>query len=201
VKSPIPVRERTRHDIIAQAIRLFTEKGYDSTSLQDIASAVGCSKAAVLYHFPNKSAVYTAAVSPATEAIGELAERLARLTPGPETIRARIAGLADLATRFRALGALLPETMPRRGSHSELDELFQRAQALPGLLLDPADPNSPAMVAFALAGMAAFCRDPGYLNDDPEQPPDETLREDLTCALTRILLPNSPQRSGNLANG
>src|SRR3954454_5105548 len=45
----------TRETILAAARQLFGEKGYDATSLRQIADAVGTTKAAVYYHFPAKA--------------------------------------------------------------------------------------------------------------------------------------------------
>lgn len=44
--------------ILDIARRLFGEKGYDRTSLRDIAEAAGVTKAALYYHFPDKDALY-----------------------------------------------------------------------------------------------------------------------------------------------
>jgi AcrR family transcriptional regulator len=46
---------RTR--ILHEATRLFAERGFDGTTLQDIADAVGVTKQAVLHHFPSKELV------------------------------------------------------------------------------------------------------------------------------------------------
>ncbi len=40
------------------ACRLFGQKGYDRTSLRDIAEVAGITKAALYYHFPDKEALY-----------------------------------------------------------------------------------------------------------------------------------------------
>ena len=48
---------RTFCEILAAAARRFAVTGYKGTSLQDIARAVGCSKATVLYHFANKDEI------------------------------------------------------------------------------------------------------------------------------------------------
>jgi len=44
--------------LIAIARRLFAERGYDGTSLRDIATEAGVTKAALYHHFPNKSELY-----------------------------------------------------------------------------------------------------------------------------------------------
>jgi TetR/AcrR family transcriptional regulator len=40
--------------IVAAAMRLFAAHGFDGTALQDVATAVGVSKPAVLHHYPSK---------------------------------------------------------------------------------------------------------------------------------------------------
>jgi TetR/AcrR family transcriptional regulator len=49
-----------RSAILAAATRLFAARGFDGTAIQDVASAVGVSKPAVLHHFPSKDALRAA---------------------------------------------------------------------------------------------------------------------------------------------
>lgn len=58
----IPKGERRREELIGIATRLFASKGFDATSLRDIASEAGLTKAAVYYHFPDKVKLYEAVV-------------------------------------------------------------------------------------------------------------------------------------------
>lgn len=54
--------------ILRIAAPLFAEKGFSGVSINDIAAAVGGSKANIFHHFPNKQALYLAAIGSACEA-------------------------------------------------------------------------------------------------------------------------------------
>jgi AcrR family transcriptional regulator len=47
-----------RAKILTEATKLFAERGVESTSLQEIADAVGVKKQSLLYHFPSKEALH-----------------------------------------------------------------------------------------------------------------------------------------------
>ncbi|HCT8994597.1 TPA: ica operon transcriptional regulator IcaR [Staphylococcus aureus] len=48
--------------IIDNAITLFSEKGYDGTTLDDIAKSVNIEKASLYYHFDSKKSIYEQSV-------------------------------------------------------------------------------------------------------------------------------------------
>lgn len=50
----------TRERILDAALDLFTEQGYDKTSLREVAEQVGISKAALYYHFASKEDILMA---------------------------------------------------------------------------------------------------------------------------------------------
>ena len=52
-----------RGQILESAIRLFYERGFDATSIRDIAEAVGISSSTLYHHFTNKQDVLHAAVT------------------------------------------------------------------------------------------------------------------------------------------
>lgn len=62
---PSPEKDATRPDnrramILDEAARLFSTRGYESTSMRDIAAAVGMLPGSIYYHFPSKDEILTA---------------------------------------------------------------------------------------------------------------------------------------------
>jgi AcrR family transcriptional regulator len=58
-----PRGEETRARIIAAAIRLFGENGYEGASTRDIAAAAGVNAPALQYYFDNKEGVFEACIT------------------------------------------------------------------------------------------------------------------------------------------
>ena len=68
-----PVAEGTREALLAAGRRLFSQHGYDATSVRDLTSAAGANLGAVTYHFGSKQALYYAVVE---EALRPFADRV-----------------------------------------------------------------------------------------------------------------------------
>src|SRR5579875_1608253 len=65
---PLPqARTETRARVISAAIQLFGQKGYESTSMKDLAAAAGVKAPALYNHFTSKEAVLVEAVEGALE--------------------------------------------------------------------------------------------------------------------------------------
>jgi len=69
--------------IFREAARLFSEKGYERTSMRAIAEAAGVSKPAIYYYFPNKDALFEDMLNAAVEQVQEVLEKIQDSTMTP----------------------------------------------------------------------------------------------------------------------
>ncbi len=67
-----PTDVTTRERIRQVALEMFTERGYDGTSLREIAEQLGFTKAALYYHFKSKDAILLSLMKELKDAIEEL---------------------------------------------------------------------------------------------------------------------------------
>ena len=70
---------RTRERILDKALAAFGLRGYDSTSLDDLASDLGITKQAILYHFSSKEHLLTSTIELAVHELGSALSGAANL--------------------------------------------------------------------------------------------------------------------------
>ena len=81
----------TRDAIFAAAASLFSSRGFDGVSVDDIARDADANKAMIYYHFADKLALYRAIVSDGLRTMGETAGTIAASTaPPPQKLDAFI---------------------------------------------------------------------------------------------------------------
>ncbi|MEU4441882.1 helix-turn-helix domain-containing protein [Actinosynnema sp. NPDC050801] len=156
-------RAETQRTIQAHAVRLFTQRGYDATTVTDVAEAAGVSPMTVYRHFPTKEDLVlvdqhgrliaeriaaSSADQPLVRRIGSaLIDAAATLTSdgGDGVGRSGGSGGKELGTDERFLLArlqLMISTPALRAKH--LDNSYALQQAIVGALLpdDTADPDT-----------------------------------------------------------
>lgn len=175
----IPVRERTRREIEQEAIRLFGTKGYVATSLQDIASAVGCSKATVLYHFNDKAGVLASVLEPPANRLSALVAEAATQPPD-EAQQQTMTSFIELAVEARGLISVLNDIVPILGEMPEFSGLLAAGEQMIRLLAGTDNELELAMARYAVNGLLAECR-------DSAQRPDDELRLICRTAMQRLL--------------
>ncbi len=179
-----PARERTRHEIVRQAMDLFQAKGYNATSLQDIASAAGCSKATVLYHFNGKPAVLAAVLEPAAADLAALMETVDGL---PRAVAQEIAirQFIDLAVVHRGVIDVIQDVISVIQDMPEIAGLVADGMKMTRYMAGSDDPLEQELAKFAVNGLLGECRHPG------ERTGDE-LRRLCDIALRRLLKRAAP---------
>ena len=98
-------KEQTRQRIAAVALRLFTERGFDAVTVNEIAEAAEVAKATLFAYFPTKESLVLHGVGG-----DNLAAIAARRPPGQtflESLRAHYRALAAVQLPAAELGALI----------------------------------------------------------------------------------------------
>lgn len=100
----------TADRILDAAMAAFGGRGYDATSLDDLAADLGIRKQSILYHFPSKEALLDAVVD---QAVGELTDVLwgviATSDDGFDRVEAMVRRVFRMAMRRPELLGLLRE--------------------------------------------------------------------------------------------
>ena len=149
--------------ILQAATHLFIERGFDGTSMNDIAEALGVTRTAVYYYYKNKEAILVALTDNITRVAAQLAEETARhdhLQP-TEALRTLVSRhvrlIIDHGAQFRIVERSeeqLPReqraaaTNYRRGVLANFTAVIER-----GVRAGVFRPTDPQVTAFAIVGM------------------------------------------------
>lgn len=171
---------RTRAGIQSAALALFAARGYDATSLQDIADELELTKAAVYYHFPSKLELLQSICEPVYERVAAIIAEAAAQTSRQRRIDVVAEGFADLTVGRRATVSVLtadPVMHGRMKAASKMDDLLDQATRV----IYGDDPTPDQVLAVrAIAGVS------DTISALPELD-DEQAREVLARAVKRLL--------------
>jgi AcrR family transcriptional regulator len=172
-------RTNTREQIRAVALEMFAERGYDGTSLREIAEQLGVTKAAVYYHFKTKEDILVSLLEDFLAQVDELLDWAQDQPAGQATRRALVERYAELLSgRAGKLARFMQEgqaAIRERAAGLDLRKRFGRLLTL--LIDDPTDPETAlrAQVAIISLHVGAFGPPAGksdlvpVLHDDPEE--------------------------------
>lgn len=97
-----PPSERVQ-ELLDVGSRIFAEKGYDATSMRDIASAAGVSKALLYHHFASKDDIYARISFSATQDLNSfVASRIPADGTAGDKVRAFMIGAATFFADHRS---------------------------------------------------------------------------------------------------
>jgi AcrR family transcriptional regulator len=187
-----PVERR----ILDAALRLFAERGFDGTSVQEIVAAARVTKGALYHYFDSKDdLLYEIHHSLIGRQLADLDRVLAAARPPREAVREIIAGLIhstaehiDEAKVFaREMHRLDQEHMhavraARRRYHVRFRELVEQAQK-DGLFATDASADTVTVVALGMVNQL-----PHWYRPDGPKGPDE-LAAEVTAFLLAALEP------------
>ncbi|MFC6082557.1 TetR/AcrR family transcriptional regulator [Sphaerisporangium aureirubrum] len=156
----------TRTRIQEIALRLFTEQGYEATSLREIAEALGVTKAALYYHFKTKDDII-ASLSEERQAAIERLVKWAQDQPRTiETRREFVRRYAEelFGSHHQAFMRFMERNQTALRENPKVGKMRDLMVSMIGVLWDEGDPVTKrlrsSMALFALHG-AVF-----VLNDD-----------------------------------
>ena len=171
--------ERTRQQILETAQRLFTEHGYDATSLQMIADEMGLTKAAVYYHFRAKTDILHAAMQPGIRRLEALMDDAAALRGRRARIEYLVNGFVDFLILNRHYAVMASTDPAAKRDKLDSEALTMRRRALTLLFGD--NPTGAERLCFNVLFFIPECL------PDLADLTDDELREALQTTLLRML--------------
>ena len=110
--------ELTKAKIIQNAMKLFSKKGYDATTADDVAKACDINKAMIFYYYKNKAGLYGAVMSEALSSIHEEITKQERVSTSPIVdLEVFIKTYALYCQKHSYLPALLLRELSDSGAH------------------------------------------------------------------------------------
>ncbi|GII28865.1 TetR/AcrR family transcriptional regulator [Planotetraspora mira] len=141
-RSAVTVEEPVRRRLLAEATRLFAERGFESTSVQEIVAAAGVTKGAMYHYFGSKDdllheiygrvlRLQMERLTRFADAEGPVAERLH--ATAMDVVVTTVENLDDSKIFFRSMHQLTPETYKtvraeRRRYHERFRDLVAEGQ-------------------------------------------------------------------------
>lgn len=106
--NPTDTPPDTRTRILEAAARVFAEKGYHETRMDDIVAAADSSKGSLYFHFPNKEEIFFALIETFVSLLeARLQEALSRQQRGIEQMDAALTASLRLFAQYRTAAKIV----------------------------------------------------------------------------------------------
>ena len=173
-------KDETRERIVEAAIRLFTEKGFESTTVDEIATHADVAKGTFFNYFPRKEAVLDALGEQMVQAMGEVTRGLlAQPGTAPEKIHRFVTEITGRHVANRELSRVFVQRMlsnfhdPIHSTAGRMRELLrsliEQGQAAGEIrAVDPGRASSVIQGAAIGTLFAWFCFEPGTFDLEAE---------------------------------
>ena len=169
----------TKDQIVEAAASLLATKGYDATSLDDVAAAAGITKGTVYYHFDSKEALYWAVIAPNVAKTVLRAEEAVARNPSArdaiiEVVMLLTRGARESNEKYMYYQEMLPlnDEMRRKIREQErryeavVADVIRRGQEAGEMM--PGDPHILSLILIGAAARTARW----YDTSGPVPPPD-----------------------------
>ena len=150
--------DERRRQLFDVALRLFAERGYESTTMDEIAESAGVTKPLLYQHFSSKRALYLELVESVAEELLVEIGAATSAAPGPreqveDGFSAYFRMLVTRETAFRLLYGRSSPTDPELGTAlRKVEDAI--AEAIDPLIAAGLDPGHRRFLAYAVVGMA-----------------------------------------------
>jgi AcrR family transcriptional regulator len=147
---------RNRRDVLlSAALDGFAHRGYDGTTVAELAAATGMSKAAVSYHFPTKNDLLHAVADPLLDDLDALIERYPPAPTWPDQVRALLEDYLTTLTEHRQVAAWLDSDKAVL-NHPEIGARLHRNTNRMRRAITGSTKNSTAAAARATAALGSL---------------------------------------------
>lgn len=201
--------EAKRAEVIAAAVSVFTELGYEGTSMEDIRSKAGCSKGTLYSYFPSKDELFLQGLLEATaQEASEMEWEMKATSETAEQFLERL-GVSFLCTlyapRFQALRRLAFSAPNAEAGQSIYNHVVAPYEArLTATLTSLVDngklrKTDPKVAAHHLAGLLESELLMKFLLRAIEVPSKEELEGAATRAVRAFIAAYAPSKSKKVA--
>jgi AcrR family transcriptional regulator len=125
-RQPIPKSETTRRRILAAALRVFRERGFDAATMREVAAEAGVATGAAYYYFASKDAIVMAFYQQAQD---EMAPALDEILNGARTLEQRLRGIVGQKFEYFASNRALVGTLSAHSDPAHPLSPFSKAAA------------------------------------------------------------------------